>query len=89
MASSCHMKITEKSLFPARQKEDKFQGVVNFLKGQTILDLLTDEFYLLWKIKNLFSKNVSIKKICACILSFLLNKKEVFILFKLYYGLDT
>jgi hypothetical protein len=55
MASYCHMKTTEKSLFIAREKDDKFQNMTNTLRGQTIVDLLIDDFYLLWQTKNLFS----------------------------------
>jgi len=32
-----------------------FQNMTNTLRGQTIVDLLIDEFYLLWQTKNIFS----------------------------------
>jgi hypothetical protein len=44
-----------KSLFVIMEKDDKFQNMTNTLRGQTIVDLLIDVFYLLWKTKNLFS----------------------------------
>jgi hypothetical protein len=30
--------------------------------GQTIVDILTDDFYLLWQIKNMFSSPLSYEK---------------------------
>jgi hypothetical protein len=44
-----------KSLFIFRGKEDKFQGMVDTLRGQTIVYILIDDFHVLWKIQNLFS----------------------------------
>jgi hypothetical protein len=41
-----------RSLFTVREKEDKFQGMDNTLRGKTIVDILIDNFYLLWQIKN-------------------------------------
>jgi hypothetical protein len=41
-------------LFISREKDDKFQNMSNNLAGQIIVDLLIDDFYLLWKMKNLF-----------------------------------
>jgi hypothetical protein len=43
-----------KNLFVARDSEAKFQGMDNNLRGKTIVDLLIDDFYLLWQIKNIF-----------------------------------
>jgi hypothetical protein len=43
------------NLFIIRESEENFKGMVDNLRGQTIVDLLIDDFYLLWKIKNLFS----------------------------------
>jgi hypothetical protein len=37
----------KKNLFIAKEKEDKFQGMVDTLRGQTIVNILTDDFYLL------------------------------------------
>jgi hypothetical protein len=51
-----------KILFIVRGKEDKFQGMVDTLRGQTIVDILIDDFYLLWKIKNLFSNPPTYEK---------------------------
>jgi hypothetical protein len=42
-------------LFISREKYDKFQKMNNTLRGQTIVYVLIDDFYLLWKINNLFS----------------------------------
>jgi hypothetical protein len=44
-----------KILFIARESESKFQGMAGKLRGQIIVDLLMDDFHLLWKIKKLFS----------------------------------
>jgi hypothetical protein len=38
----------------ARESESKFQGMADQLRGQIIVDLLMDDFHLLWQIKNLF-----------------------------------
>jgi hypothetical protein len=35
-----------KCLFFSREKDDKFQNMLNNLRGQTIVDLLIDDFYL-------------------------------------------
>jgi hypothetical protein len=35
-------------LFLSREKDDKFQNMANTLRGQTIVDLVIDDFYLLW-----------------------------------------
>jgi hypothetical protein len=51
-----------KSLFISREKDDKFQNMTNTLRGQTIVDLLIDDFYLLWKTKNLFSHTPTYEK---------------------------
>jgi hypothetical protein len=48
-------KSYRKNLFIARESEAKFQGVADNLRGKTIVDLLIDDFYLLWQIENLFS----------------------------------
>ena len=45
----------KKSLFLAKEKDDKFQSMANTLRGQTIVDLLIDDLYLLLKTKNSFS----------------------------------
>jgi hypothetical protein len=45
----------KKSLFVVRQNERKFKGMADSLRGKTIMDLLTHDFYLPWEIKNLFS----------------------------------
>jgi len=44
-----------KCLFITREKDDKFQNMTNTLRGQTFVDILIDELYLLWQTKNLFS----------------------------------
>jgi hypothetical protein len=44
-----------KILFLSTEEDDKFQSMANTLRDQTIVDLLIDDFYLLWKTKNLFS----------------------------------
>jgi hypothetical protein len=44
-----------KKLFKARENVDKFQDMTRAIRGQTIVDSLIDDFYLLWKIKKLFS----------------------------------
>jgi hypothetical protein len=41
-----------RSLFTVREKEEKFQGMDNTLRRKTIVDIPTDNFYLLWQIKN-------------------------------------
>jgi hypothetical protein len=51
-----------KTLFIVRESEQKFQGIVDNLRGQTIVDVLIDDFYLLWKIKNLFSSPPTYEK---------------------------
>jgi hypothetical protein len=50
------------NLFIIRESEEKFKGMVDNLRGQTIVDLLIDDFYLLWKIKNLFSSPPTYEK---------------------------
>jgi hypothetical protein len=51
-----------KNLFIFRGKEDKFQRMVDTLRGKTIVDILIDDFYLLWKIKSLFSNPPTYEK---------------------------
>jgi hypothetical protein len=51
-----------KNLFTVRENEEKFQGIIDNLRGQTIVDVLIDDFYLLWKIKNLFSSPPTYEK---------------------------
>jgi hypothetical protein len=51
-----------KSLFIARESESKFQGMADKLRGQIIVDLLMDDFHLLWKIKKLFSNPPTYEK---------------------------
>jgi hypothetical protein len=41
-----------KSLFIARESESKFQGMAEKLRGQVIVDLLMDDFHLLWQKKK-------------------------------------
>jgi hypothetical protein len=36
-----------KNLFTIRENEEKFQGIIDNLRGQTIVDLLIGDFYLL------------------------------------------
>jgi len=43
-----------KSMLIARESESKFQDMADQLRGQIIVDLLMDDFHLLWQIKNLF-----------------------------------
>jgi hypothetical protein len=38
----------KRDMFKVRENEDKFQGITEVLKGQTIVDILIDDFYLLW-----------------------------------------
>jgi hypothetical protein len=45
----------KKNLIKAREDTSKFKEVTGMIKGQTIVDCLSDDFYLLWKIKNLFA----------------------------------
>jgi hypothetical protein len=52
----------KKSCLLVREKEDKFQRMVDTLRGQTIVDILIDDFYLLWKIKRLFSNPPTYEK---------------------------
>jgi len=47
--------IYKKNLFIIRESEEKFKGISNNLRAHTIIDLLIYDFYLLRKIKNLFS----------------------------------
>jgi hypothetical protein len=54
--------IYRNNLFIIRESEEKFQGMVDTLRGKTIVDLLIDDFYLLWKIKNLFSSPPTYEK---------------------------
>jgi hypothetical protein len=51
-----------KKLFIIKENEDKFQGMTDILRGQTIVDLLIDDFYLLWQIKKLFSSPLTHEK---------------------------
>jgi len=44
----------KQSLIKAKEDTTKFKEVIDMIKGQTIVDCLSDDFYLLWKIKNLF-----------------------------------
>jgi hypothetical protein len=39
-----------------------FQGMDDILRARTIVDLLIDYFYLLWRIKNIFSSPPSYEK---------------------------
>jgi hypothetical protein len=42
-------------MFKSRENVDKFQDMTRTIRGQAILDNLIYDFYLLWKIKILFS----------------------------------
>jgi hypothetical protein len=44
-------------LTSARGNVNKFKGVTRILKSQTIFDLLDDDFFLLWRLRNLFQTN--------------------------------
>jgi hypothetical protein len=37
-----------RELFKVIENEDKFQGMIEVLKGQTIVDILIDDFCILW-----------------------------------------
>jgi hypothetical protein len=41
-------------LISARENSSKFKGATGVLKGQTIVDLLDEYFFLLWHLRNLF-----------------------------------
>jgi hypothetical protein len=41
-------------LIKAREATNKFRGITSMLKGPIIVDLLEEDFFLLWKLKNLF-----------------------------------
>jgi hypothetical protein len=43
-----------KNVFIARENNSKFQGMYDKLRGRVIVDLLMDDFHLLWLIKDLF-----------------------------------
>jgi hypothetical protein len=51
-----------KSLFIAREKEDKFKGMADILRGQTSVHIVIDDFYLLSQIKNLFQNPPTYEK---------------------------
>jgi hypothetical protein len=38
----------------SREDTSKFRGITGMLKGQIIVDLLDEDFFLLWKLRNLF-----------------------------------
>jgi hypothetical protein len=44
----------KKNMFIARENDSKFQGMSDKLRGRVIVDLLMDDFHLLWLIKELF-----------------------------------
>jgi len=64
-------------LFISREKDDKFQNISNNLASQIIVDLLIDEFYLLWKMKNLFTHTPTYEKITKLDITF--RKMKTFI----------
>jgi hypothetical protein len=41
-------------LIKSREDVGKFIGVTGMLRGQLIVELLDDDFFLLWKLRNLF-----------------------------------
>jgi len=49
-------------LFSNRGKEDRFERMDDILRGHTIVDIFIDDFYLLWKIKGLFSNPPTYEK---------------------------
>jgi hypothetical protein len=51
-----------KKLFTTRESEEKFQGINDNLRGREIVDLLIDDFYLLWKVKNILSNPPTYEK---------------------------
>lgn len=42
-------------LLRERNQVDKFAHIAGVMKGQTIMDKLIDDFYLLYQVKNIFS----------------------------------
>ena len=44
----------QKNLIKSREDTSKFIGITRMLKGQIIVDLLDEDFFLLWKLRNLF-----------------------------------
>jgi len=41
-------------LISTREKSSEFKGATGSLKGQTVVDLLDEDFFLLWDLRNLF-----------------------------------
>jgi hypothetical protein len=46
--------------FIIRESEENFKGMADNLRGRTIVDLLIDDFCLLWKIKKKIFKSSNI-----------------------------
>jgi hypothetical protein len=63
-------------LVKARENANKFKGATRVLKGKTIVDLLDEDFFLLWHLRNLFDTpptyerytevDISYKKMISC-----------------------
>jgi len=46
----------------AKENTSKFKEVTGMIKGKMIVDCLSDDFYLLWQIKNLFATTPTYEK---------------------------
>jgi hypothetical protein len=63
-------------LVKSRENANKFKGATRVLKGKTIVDLLDEDFFLLWHLRNLFDTpptyerytevDISYKKMISC-----------------------
>ena len=63
-------------LVKARENSNKFKGATRVLKGKIIVDLLDEDFFLLWHLRNLFDSpptyerytkvDISYKKMISC-----------------------